>query len=247
MVDGSLLPVIAGLAIGIGFVIAFTLVVGNLPPEDVDGCCDEVEDITFNEVIDLGIRDERSADTEVGLFEPDNSGDELNEIDPLAFGDVFDFNFRDKGLTVAVNAVDGRYIGFFSAREIEPTVIAAYPLLQEMIEEADRAGTKELVIIYRNIRGNEAADFLTDGRLAFAQTRLELARYDEVSSFIHFGNDTSYIIRVFEAENGDPFAPDDDSGDETGIFEPEIGVGEPIPVEASSGNETNIEITYNEN
>lgn len=101
--------------------------------------------------------------------ELDNGGEGLDEIDlALTFGGVFDSNFQNQQLTVAVNAVDGRNIGFYSAREIEPAVIAAYPLLQEMIEEADKAGTEELVIIYRNISGNEAADFLTDEKLAFA-------------------------------------------------------------------------------
>jgi hypothetical protein len=182
----------------------------------------------------------------VGVYEPDNSGDELNQIDLLTFGSVFDFNFREKQLTVAVNTVDGKSIAFRSAVEIEPAVIARYPILQEMIEEADKSGTKESVIIYRNISGSEA-EFLIDGKLAFTQTRLELVRYDEVSTLINFGGNTSYLIRVFEADNSDPFALDDDTDDETGMFEPETDVGDPIPVEVSTGNETSIEITYNEN
>ncbi|MEP0826022.1 MAG: hypothetical protein HRF40_11100 [Nitrososphaera sp.] len=175
-----------------------------------------------------------------------DDGHEENEIDMLTFGNSFDFNFRKMKLTVAVNAVGGSNLGLRQPIELEPEVIAEYPLLQAMIEEADKAGTEELVIIHRNISGIEA-DFLTDGRLAFVQTCFELVCYDEVSSFINLGSESNYIIRVYEADNSDPFAPDDDnSNDETGVFEIETDVGEPIPVEVSVDNGTSIEIIYNE-
>jgi hypothetical protein len=74
--------------------------------------------------------------------------------------------------------------------------------------------------------------------------------YDELSSFINFGDgDKSYMIRVFAYE--DPFyivrQSEDDA--ETGMFVPDESGDElmgAVLVEGVSEGDTNIEITYND-
>lgn len=147
----------------------------------------------------------------------------------------------EQQLTIAVNSKEGTGLGLRSALIIEREVIAEYPLLQNMIAEADK---KPEVIIRSNIAASDAQSLIGDERLWFETTCLEIVCYDEISSFINFGNNTSYLIRIFEGD--DPF--DGGKGDytdaETGIFSPETGVGEPIGVVEVDDNNTTIEIEY---
>jgi hypothetical protein len=158
--------------------------------------------------------------------------------------ECFQTSYREQQFTVAASSVNGKNLGLRQATIVDPQVIAEYPLLQNMIAQVDKAGTKELDIFYRSI-GNSEATFLTDERLAFAQTCLELVCYDELSTFINFGHETSYLIRIFVGD--DPFGIRTDA--ETGVFVPDPSESElnggVIVIEENDEN-TKIEIEYNE-
>lgn len=182
-----------------------------------------------------------------GLGGVSTSG-ELENTDEIDFAEQWCFQTAatEKQLTIAVNAVNGRYLGLREAIVVEPRVIAEFPLLQNMIAEAEKAGTEELVIVYRNVSLSEAELLLKERGLAFTRTCLELVCYDERSSFIRFGNDVSYMIRMFEGN--DPFGIE--NGGMTGVFVPDTSedeVNDRMLVSEGNDEATNIEIEYNEN
>lgn len=151
------------------------------------------------------------------------------------------FQPEEQQMTIAVNSKEGAGLGLRSALAIEREVIAEYPFLQNLVEEAEK---KPEIIIRSTISTSDAQLLIGDERLQFETTCLEIVCYDEVSSFVNFGDNTSYLIRIFESE--DQFDAGSGDGAETGVFSPETEVGKPVEVVEVNDNSIEILIEYEE-
>jgi len=167
----------------------------------------------------------------------------ISQVDE-AEKECFQTSYREQQFTIVANRVNGMSLGICTAHDVDPQVVEEYWLLKDAIFQLDKADVKG-TIVYRNINPNATTGFLIDNRLGFAQTCLEIICYDELSSFINLGdNKTSYMIRVFALDDPFHIVGSVDTV-ETGMFESENEVGEPIPVEVND-NGTKIEAEYNE-
>lgn len=94
--DNDTMPVVAGLAVGVGFVIIMMVVVGSLTTydtpesEDVDAGGSSVDTLIFGNEVRVEVN------TDPTVFEPDASGDELND-------DVYQFAFKQGDIEDIMN------------------------------------------------------------------------------------------------------------------------------------------------